>query len=163
MRMNHHALENTTALKWAYTVITCSLWHAKTAQITPKSSHFVNHAKGGATPERQPVKQVVKEFCQKAASQGDFSLGKFNVIPDCFCRQPIGTLINRMWGNPDYTATGKVLGSKEEKPDVVPSKATLNVRDLGPHLTHSSLGSPESTSQTVSRLVQPFLQGSRSL
>ena len=31
----------------------------------------------------------------------------------------------------------------------------------GPHLIHGSLGPPNSTSQTTSRLVQPFLQGSR--
>jgi len=34
--------------------------------------------------------------------------------------------------------------------------------DLDPHLIHAYLGPPDSTTQTTSRLVQPFLQGSRS-
>ena len=34
--------------------------------------------------------------------------------------------------------------------------------ESGPHLIHDSLGLPESTTQTVSRSVQPFLHGSRS-
>jgi len=37
----------------------------------------------------------------------------------------------------------------------------VGVEDLDPHLTHGSLGPPESTTQTASRSVQPFLQGSR--
>jgi len=32
--------------------------------------------------------------------------------------------------------------------------------DLDPHLTHSSLGPPKSSTQTASRSVKPFLQGS---
>jgi len=37
------------------------------------------------------------------------------------------------------------------------------VEGSGPHLIHSSLGPAESTSQTPSRSVHPFLQDSRSL
>jgi len=32
--------------------------------------------------------------------------------------------------------------------------------DLHPHLTHGSTGQPESSTQTASRSVQPFLRGS---
>jgi len=32
--------------------------------------------------------------------------------------------------------------------------------DPNPHLTHGSLGPPESSTQTASQSVQPFLQGS---
>jgi len=32
--------------------------------------------------------------------------------------------------------------------------------DLNPYLTHASLGPPESSTQTASRLVQPFLHSS---
>ena len=42
-----------------------------------------------------------------------------------------------------------------------PQKLPLHMRDLDPHLTHGSLGTPESTTQMASWSVQPFLQGSR--
>jgi len=35
-----------------------------------------------------------------------FSLGKFSVTLDCFCRWPVGMLIDIMQGNPDIRATG---------------------------------------------------------
>jgi len=35
------------------------------------------------------------------------------------------------------------------------------MEDLDPHLPHASLGPPKSITQTVSRLVQPFLHSSR--
>ena len=38
------------------------------------------------------------------------------------------------------------------------SKVPLPVRHEYPHLTHGFLGPPESSTQTASRLVQPFLQ-----
>ena len=41
-----------------------------------------------------------------------------------------------------------------------PSKLPLPMGDLDPHLTHGSLGPPKSLTQTASRSVQPFLQGS---
>jgi len=41
-----------------------------------------------------------------------------------------------------------------------PLKIALPMGDLDPHLIHGSLGPPESSNQTASRLVQPFLQGS---
>jgi len=41
-----------------------------------------------------------------------------------------------------------------------PSKLPLPMGDLDPHLMHGSLGSPESSTQTASWSVQPFLQGS---
>jgi len=41
-----------------------------------------------------------------------------------------------------------------------PSKLLLTMGDLDPHLTHGSLGPPESSTQRASRSVQPFLQGS---
>jgi len=40
-------------------------------------------------------------------------------------------------------------------------KLPLHVGDLRPHLTRDSLAPPESISQTASRMVQPFFQGSR--
>jgi len=39
-----------------------------------------------------------------------------------------------------------------------PSKLPLYKGDLDPHLTHASLGPPKSSTQTASRLFQPFLQ-----
>jgi len=39
-----------------------------------------------------------------------------------------------------------------------PSKLPLPIGDLNLHLIHSSLGPPESSTQTASRSVQPFLQ-----
>jgi len=42
-----------------------------------------------------------------------------------------------------------------------PSKLSLLMRDLDPHLIHGFLGSPESSTQTASGLVQPFFQGSQ--
>jgi len=47
-----------------------------------------------------------KEFWWEAASQGDFSSGKFNATLDCFCSQPVGMLFDSMQGNPDVKATG---------------------------------------------------------
>ena len=41
-----------------------------------------------------------------------------------------------------------------------PSKLPLPMGDMDPHLLHGSLGPPESSTQTASRSVQPFLQGS---
>jgi len=41
-----------------------------------------------------------------------------------------------------------------------PSKLPICMEDLNPHLIHGSLIQPESTTQTASRSVQPFLQGS---
>ena len=41
-----------------------------------------------------------------------------------------------------------------------PSKLPLPMGDPDPHLIHGSLGSPKSSTQMASRLVQPFLQGS---
>ena len=38
-----------------------------------------------------------------------------------------------------------------------PSKSLLHELAFGPHLIHASLHPPKSTSQTASRLVQPFL------
>jgi len=43
-----------------------------------------------------------------------------------------------------------------------PENCPFTWRDMNPHLTHGSFGPPESTTQTASRAVQPFLQGSRS-
>jgi len=40
------------------------------------------------------------------------------------------------------------------------SKLPLPIGGSGPHLTHGSLGPPESSTQMASRSVQPFLQGS---
>jgi len=40
------------------------------------------------------------------------------------------------------------------------SKLPLCMGDMDIHLIHGSLGPPESTTQTASRSVQPFLQGS---
>jgi len=42
-----------------------------------------------------------------------------------------------------------------------PSKLPLPKGGSGPHLIHGSLGPPKSTTQKVSRLVQPFLQSSQ--
>jgi len=42
-----------------------------------------------------------------------------------------------------------------------PLKIALSHRGSEPHLTHASLGPPESTTQTACRSVQPFSQGSR--
>ena len=39
------------------------------------------------------------------------------------------------------------------------SKLSLPMGDLDPHLIRGSLGPPESTTQTASQSVQPFLQG----
>jgi len=52
---------------------------------------------------------------------GDFSLGKFSVILDCFCGQPNGTMVNSMRGNPDVMGSplGMVLGGVQENPDVI--------------------------------------------
>ena len=41
-----------------------------------------------------------------------------------------------------------------------PSKSLLLMGDLDPHLIHGSVGQPESSTQTASRSVQPFSQGS---
>ena len=40
-----------------------------------------------------------------------------------------------------------------------PSQLLLPMGGSGPHLMHGSFGSPESSTQTASRSVQPFLQG----
>ena len=41
-----------------------------------------------------------------------------------------------------------------------PSKLPIPMGDLDPHLIHGSLGPPESSIETASQSVQPFLQGS---
>jgi len=41
-----------------------------------------------------------------------------------------------------------------------PSKLSLSVGDLNPHLIHGFLTQPESSTQTASPSVQPFLHGS---
>jgi len=41
-----------------------------------------------------------------------------------------------------------------------PKNCPFSRRDLDAHVIHDSLGPPESSTQTASRLVQPFLQGS---
>jgi len=41
-----------------------------------------------------------------------------------------------------------------------PKSLPLPMGDLNPHLIHGPLGPPKSSTQTASRLVQPFLQGS---
>jgi len=46
----------------------------------------------------------------------DFLLEKFNMTLDCFCGWPIGTLVDRMW----------------ENPDVIPSKVLLPLADMYP-------------------------------
>jgi len=43
-----------------------------------------------------------------------------------------------------------------------PQNCPFPLGNLDTHLIHGSLGPPESTTQTASRSVQPFLQGSRS-
>ena len=63
-------------------------------------------------------------------------------------------LVDSMQEIPTSRPLGMVLGSTQENPDVIPIKSALS---------HSSLGPPESTSQTASRLVQLFSQGSWSL
>ena len=89
-------------------------------------------------------------------------MAKFNVALGYFCGRPIGTLVDSMRKNPDVRATGDaVLGSVQQNPDVDPSKVSLPMWHLGPNLSRSSFGPPESTTQTASRLAQPFLQGSR--
>jgi len=91
-------------------------------------------------------------------------LAKFNVTLDCFYGWPIGTLVHSMLGNSDVRATGKVLGGVRKNSDVIPSKVPLyGVSGPHIHVIQSIVGQPESTSQTVSRSVQPFLQCSRSL
>jgi len=70
-----------------------------------------------------------------------FFIGKFNVTLDCFCGRPIGIL--------------------RRNHDVIPLKSAPSRGVSGPHLKHSSLGPLESTSQTASRSVQPFLHSSR--
>ena len=45
-------------------------------------------------------------------------------------------------------------------PPLSPKKLPLPMRDLDTHLSQNSLSPPESTTQTASRSLQPFLQGS---
>jgi len=47
------------------------------------------------------------------------------------------------------------------RPPFSPLKLPLPTGDLNPHLIHGSLGLPESSTQTASPSVQPFLQGLR--
>jgi len=56
---------------------------------------------------------------------------------------------------------GTVLGGVRENPTSSPQKSPFLLGIWTSHLIRSSLGQPESTSQTAPRSVQPFLQGSR--
>ena len=81
--------------------------------------------------------QAVKEFLREAASQrGILSLGKPNVTPDCFCGQPIGTLVDSMRGNPEV---------------ILPHNGPLRLGDLDPNTRF--LIPPLSTSRIASRSV----------
>ena len=93
---------------------------------------------------------------------GDFSLGKFNVTLDCFCGRSVGMLIHGMWKIPTSRPLGTVLGSMWVSSNVI-RLMSLPVKESEPYLIRSCLCPPESAFQMVSRLVQPFLQGSRSL
>jgi len=65
---------------------------------------------------------------------GVFLREKFIVTLNCFCDQPCGTLVDSMQGNPDVRATGMVLGSMRENPDVIPLQIALH-GDLDPFTT----------------------------
>ena len=82
------------------------------------------------------------------ALQRHFSVGKFNVILDCFC----GRGQSERW----LTACGKfltseplrmVLGDMWENPDIMPLKSAPSHEGSCHHLIHSLLGLPKSTLQ----------------
>jgi len=103
------------------------------------------------------IQQVIKEFWREAASQGDFSLGKFNVTHNCLCGRPIRMLVDSRWGNPNVRTTGNGAWWRADKSRCNPlSKVPLLWADLNPHLTHSSSGPSDSISQTASWSVQPI-------
>jgi len=76
------------------------------------------------------------------------------------------------WGNQRPQLHGRVLPPAEslwayQPPDMsragpfLPAKLRLHVWRSGSHLMPGSLGPPQSTSQTASRSIQPFLRSSR--
>jgi len=94
---------------------------------------------------------------------GGFFIGKLNVT---LLLRPISTPDDSILGNPDGKATGNGARWRTGKFDVIPPqkfKSAPYQWGIWTHLIHSSLGPLEFTSQTASRWVQPFLQGSRLL
>ena len=79
--------------------------------INPKrSSVWMYTYAGQHTHDREQTHNINnkqwKNFDERPHRRGDVSLEKFNVIPNCFCDRPIGTLVDSMWGNSDVRATG---------------------------------------------------------
>jgi len=98
-------------------------------------------------------------FDDRLRCRGRVSLEQFNVTFNCFYGGPVVTLVDSIVGKflhqghweQSLVACGKI-------PQSFPQKCPFAWGDLDPHLIHSFLGPPESTSQTVSQSVQPFLQ-----
>ena len=63
-----------------------------------------------------------------------------------------------LWPRSPISATAELLFAQMTAPSSV--KVAPSHGGSGPHLMHGSLGLPESTTQTASRSVQPFVQGS---
>jgi len=78
---------------------------------------------------------VVKEFWPVAASQGDFSVEKFNVTLSCFCGRPIERWSTAGGEISTSGLLGTVFGGLRENPGVIPLKSAPSRGDLRPHLT----------------------------
>ena len=123
------------------------------------------HCRSLAIQEKQTRKQVVKVVWQKdhvTTAHGRFN-GICQVVPmctpsnTCFLRptqvhiQTVQLFLHSLWQSFPLLYNGRPLS---------PSNLYLRMKgDLDPHLTHDSLGPPESTTQTSSWLVQPFSAG----
>jgi len=93
----------------------------------------------------------VKVIWRKAASHPSWRrIHLFHAGDNATTAQPVDELICRH--------EGRGVTSRPAWP--FPSKLPLPTGDLDLHLIHGSLGPPESSTQTASRSVQPFLQGS---
>ena len=76
---------------------------------------------------------VSKNFDDRLHNQeGEFSLGKLNVILDCFCSQPVGTLIDSMRGNPDIRASRNGAWLHAENLVMIPLKGAPFCGGSGP-------------------------------
>jgi len=64
-----------------------------------------------------------KNFDKRLYCKGDFSLGKFNVTLDCFCRWPIRTLAAACREIPMTGPMAMVLSSVQEKHDIILPKS----------------------------------------
>ena len=85
------------------------------------------------------------------------------LLPMAGSRPPSNTwFLEHTWAhNPNNISTGSAIFAQlTAECHTSPLKIAPSHWDIGPHLTHGSVDPLESSAQTSSKLVEPFLQGS---